>query len=129
MHAHRTDLVEPELCYEIVGAAFDVGAELGPGHKESYYQKAVAVAFEKRKLHFREQVMVDLKFDGVAVGRQFLDFLVEDRVVVELKRGENFPAINIKQIYSYLRVTGLQLGILLNFTSKGVKYKRIVNIN
>ncbi len=123
----REDLVEPDLCYKIVGAVFEVGSELGPGHKEVYYQKAVALAFTKRKLSFQEQVPINVRFEGTVVGRQFLDFVVDGRVVVELKRGDHFASSNIKQIFGYLKATGLQLGILVNFTSRGVKYRRIVN--
>ncbi|MBL8031534.1 MAG: GxxExxY protein [Candidatus Doudnabacteria bacterium] len=128
MHVQRDDLIHPELCYKIIGVMYSVYNQLGSGHHEKYYQRAVAVGFQKENIRFCEQVMVPLVFNGVHIGRQFLDFLVEGLVVVELKRGENFPASNITQINSYLRSTRLKLGILVNFTTRGVKYRRIVNL-
>jgi GxxExxY protein len=57
-----------------------------------------------------------------------LDFLYEDIIVIELKQGNGFSKRNINQIYSYLKATGLKLGLLINFTRDGVKFKRIVNL-
>lgn len=122
-------LVYPELSYKIIGAAFQIHNEIGVGHKEKFYQKALAVAFRDVGIKFREQVHCPLLFRGEKVGRYFLDFLVEDKVVVELKSGEKFLRQNINQVYSYLKTNNLPLGILVNFTKEGVKFKRIVNVS
>lgn len=121
-------MVYPELCYKIVGIAFNVYNELGHGHKENFYQKALTVAFRNAGLKFTEQVYTPLYFGSERVGRYFLDFLVEKKVIVELKSGDKFLKQNIRQIYSYLRANNLSLGILINFTKEGVKFRRIVNI-
>ena len=124
----RTDLIYPELCYKIIGVLFDVYNELGSGFQERYYQRAVSTAFRKCGVVFREQVSVPLEYKGSKVGRYYLDFLVEDKLVLELKKGEYFPRENIQQIYAYLRATQLKLGILANFTSSGIKFKRVLNL-
>jgi len=95
---------------------------------EKYYQKALAIELKKLGLLFQEQVMVPLIYNGVSIGRYFLDFVVENKVAVELKKDNNFGKKNIDQLYSYLKVQDLQLGLLINFTKTGVKIKRIVNL-
>jgi GxxExxY protein len=65
---------------------------------------------------------------GKEIGEYILDFLYEDNIVIELKQGDGFSKRNINQIYSYLKATNLKLGLLINFTRNGVKFKRIVNL-
>ena len=125
---HREDLVYPELSYAIVGCAYEVFNELGPGHAEKNYQKAFAYIFTEKKIPFKEQVYYPLTFKGKVIGRNFLDFLVDDKVIVELKKNGAFSKTNIDQVLNYLKVSNLKLAILLNFTSDGIKFKRIVNI-
>jgi GxxExxY protein len=62
------------------------------------------------------------------LGIYILDFLYEDKIVIELKQGENFSRQDFKQIYAYLRATNLKLGLLIHFTRTGIKFKRIVNL-
>lgn len=125
----RDDLVYPELSYKIVGILFDVYNKLGYGYQEKHYEKAVALAFNSAGLKYKEQLPVPLNFDGKNIGKYFIDLLVEDKIVVELKRGERVAKGNIDQILNYLKTTRLQLGILAQFTSNGVKFRRIININ
>jgi GxxExxY protein len=125
----RNDLIYPVLSYSIVGILFEVYNNLGPGHKEKYYQKAVAVAFRAAKTSFKEQVYSPVIFKDKDVGSYFLDFLIESKIVLEIKSGEKFLKQNISQIYSYLKIKNLKLGILANFTKEGLKFKRIVNLN
>lgn len=125
----RKDLVYPQLSYQIIGVLFDVYNELGGGHREKYYQKAVAIAFNRCNLIFKEQIFVPLNFKGIRVGNYYLDFLVDNKVVLEIKSGENFVRKNIEQVYSYLKATNLQLGILANFTKTGLRFKRIINLH
>ncbi len=72
----RKDLVYPELSYKIMGCAFEVYNELGFGHAEKFYQKAMAVQLKKEGLTFKEQVYTPLKFKDEVIGRLFLDFLI-----------------------------------------------------
>ncbi len=125
----RKDLVYPELSYEIVGCAFEVFDELGPGHSEKSYQRALAIALRAKNLQFKEQVYYKLKFRDEIVGRSYLDFLVEDKIILELKKDVNFSKTHIEQVLNYIKLSKLKLGILLNFTKEGVKFKRIVNID
>ncbi|QQG42635.1 MAG: GxxExxY protein [Candidatus Giovannonibacteria bacterium] len=124
----RTDLIYPELSYKIIGILFDVYNQLGYGYQEKYYEKATAAALKLAGLNYKEQYLVPLKFKDEKIGNYFLDFLVDDKVVLELKRGERVAKSNIDQIYAYLIATGLKLGILAQFTPSGIKFRRILNI-
>jgi GxxExxY protein len=125
----RDDLVYPELSYEIIGYAYEVWDELGPGHSEKIYQRSLAIVLRSNKKSFQEQVYYSLKFRDKIVGKGFLDFLIEDKVIVELKKDGHFSKTNIEQVLDYLKLSDLKLAILINFTKEGVKFKRIVNIN
>ena len=125
----RTDLVYPELSFVIVGCAYEVFNELGPGHTEKNYQRALAVVFEEKKIIFKEQEYYPLRFKDRIIGRGFLDFLIDNKIIVELKKDETFSKIHIDQVLNYLKLSNLKLAILINFTKQGVKFKRIININ
>jgi GxxExxY protein len=124
----RKDLLYPELSYEIVGSAFDVYNELGSGHHEKYYEKALAEAFVAKKLNFRRQVSFPITYKSKIIGRKILDFLVEEKIIVEIKKGNRFSKIHIDQVLEYLRMNNLRLAILINFSSEGVVFKRIINL-
>jgi GxxExxY protein len=128
LEKNKINLVYPELSYKIIGALYDVFNNLGYGHKENYYQKAVAVALRELNIGFKEQVYFPLKFKDLIVGKYFFDFLIDNKIVLEIKANDRFSRKNIEQTYSYLKVSGLKLGILANFTNDKVKFKRIVNL-
>lgn len=92
----RKDLIYPDLSYQIVGILFDVWNELGPGHHENYYQKAVSIGFKNCGLDFREQVYTPLVFKEEKVGSYYLDFLIEDKIVLEIKKGDRFSRKHIE---------------------------------
>jgi GxxExxY protein len=125
----RNDLVYPELSYEIVGCAYDVWDELGPGHLEKVYQKALGISLSARNLSFQEQIQYPVKFKNEIVGKGILDFLVEKKIILEIKKDEIFSKPNIEQVLNYLKISQLKLAILINFGKSGIKTKRIVNIN
>jgi len=122
-----TEIIYKELSYEIVGVLFEVFNDLGYGHKESYYEKAVARGFDYRSIKYRRQVPFKLNFKGKEIGRYYLDFLIDGKIVLEIKRGNYFGKKNIEQVFNYLKVTNLKLAILANFTPNGIKFIRIVN--
>src|SRR5688572_19467876 len=124
----RSDLVYPELSYEIIGCAYEVWDELGPGHLEKFYQKALSISFRNRNKKFQEQVKYSLKFKTEIIGKGYLDFLVEDKIIVELKKDGHFSKAHIEQVLNYLKLSNAKLGILINFTKEGIKFKRIVNV-
>lgn len=122
------DIIFASEVYEIVGMMYEIYDLLGYGHKESFYQNAVAEIFRKNKKEFQEQLKVKVKFGEKDLGEYIFDFLYENKIVIELKQGEVFSKNNINQIYAYLKAKKLKLGLLINFTKKGIKFKRIVNL-
>ncbi len=124
----RKDLIYAEDAYEIVGFMYEVWDKTGYGHKEIFYQRAVAEIFKKNKKVFTEQLKAKVQFNGKIIGEYVFDFLYGNKIVIELKQGEIFSRKNINQVYSYLKATGLKLGLIINFTKNGVKFKRIVNL-
>lgn len=125
----RQDLIYPELSYKIIGILFSVFNELGYGYKECYYQRAIRKLLKDNNIKFKEQVNFPIYFKNEIIGRQIFDFLIEDKIILELKRGDRFSRNDIIQTSGYLKTANLKLGILARFTSKGLKFKRIVNIN
>ena len=125
----KTDkIIYPELSYKIIGILFEVSNIIGPGFKEKHFQRAIEVAFNKYKIRFLRECPFRLRYHGKIIGRYYMDFVVEDRIVLEIKRGDYFSRQNIHQLKGYLEATGLKLGILANFTSSGLRYKRIINL-
>ena len=124
----KIDLIYPKLCYQIAGIMYDVFNQVGAGHRESVYQNALKLAFKDGNINFQEQVYVPLKYNNSTVGKYYLDFLINDKLVLEIKKDTIFRKPFINQVYSYLKAKNLKLGIIANFTREGVRFKRIVNI-
>ncbi|MCX6762059.1 MAG: GxxExxY protein [Candidatus Moranbacteria bacterium] len=124
----REELIYKEECYKIIGLIFEVFNNVGYGHKEKFYQKAVANIFTENGITLKEQLKARVKFKGKEIGYYLFDFLVLDRIVIELKQKNYFSKKDIEQLYSYLKAVNLKLGILVYFTNDGIRYKRIVNI-
>ena len=124
----RNDLIYPDLCYQIIGILFEIYKQLGSSYHEKYYQKAVAIELNKCKLYYKEQVSAPLIYKNNKIGNYFLDFAIENKIVLELKKGDRFSQKHIEQVYAYLKATGFKLGIIANFTKNGIRFKRIVNI-
>ncbi len=108
-HVRRSDLLYPELSFTLIGILFDVDNQLGRGHKENYYENAVAVALEAKGVRYERQVYAPLEYNGAVVGKYFFDFLIEEKIVLELKQGTFFSKTNIDQVYAYLKVNNLKL--------------------
>ena len=124
----RDDLLFPELSYQLIGCAHEIYNQLGPGHLEKYYQRAFAVALKSKNLVFVEQVYSPRSFKGEIIGKMFFDFLVEDKIIIELKKDNRFSIQRIDQVVEYLKTSNHKLGILINFSHSGVMYKRIPNL-
>ncbi len=123
----ENELVHKDLSYQIVGVLFEVYNDLGYGYKESHYENAIAASFKEKGIIFSRQLPLKIEYKGEIIGKYFLDFLVDSKVVLELKKGQYYSRKNIEQVLCYLKATNKKLAILANFTPNGVKYKRIIN--
>lgn len=110
-----------ELTEKIIGAAIHVHRELGPGFGESVYENALKHELEKRGFHVQQQAVFPIMYDGIRVGRHRTDLIVEHAVLLELKSVEELIPLFTAQVLSYLRVTGLEVGLLMNFNEKVLK--------
>lgn len=122
------EVAYPELSYKVVGALFEVWNNIGGGHKEKFYQRAVAQELKTSGVVFQEQLPAKVEYKGKFIGIYYFDFLIEDRVVLEIKVRNYFSKKDIEQIYSYLKAKNLKLGIIAHFTKTGVKFKRVLNL-
>jgi len=121
------DFIYKELSYKIMEAVFEVHNILGPGYPEDKYEKALCREFRDRGIRYEIQKSVKVIYKGEDLGDFRLDLIVEDKIILELKAVSELNEVFEAQVYSYLKATGLKLGILINFGKKKVEYKRIVN--
>ncbi|MBI3558818.1 GxxExxY protein [Candidatus Gottesmanbacteria bacterium] len=122
------DLVYPELSYKLVGHAFRVYNDLGYGYPEKYYQQAYAKLLSENKINFEKEKYIKLPYLDEQVGKYFLDFIVDNKIVIELKVRPTLGYTNVKQVMGYLKSGKYKLAILIYFTREGIKYRRIVNL-
>jgi GxxExxY protein len=119
---HRFD----ELSGRVIEAGIAVHTELGPGFLESIYESARKSALRHRGIRYEAQKEVTILFEGEEAGCQRLDLIVEDQIVVELKSVRALEDVHFAQVRSYLKATGLRVGLLLNFNAPTLVVKRIV---
>lgn len=104
-----------QLSHRVIGIAIEVRRELGPGLPEEAYEHALAIEFDARGIRYRRQLQIVIEYKGIPVCRVRLDFLVEEKLVLEVKSCEAIPPIHRKQVLRYLHVLKLPLGLLINF--------------
>lgn len=113
--------------YQIVGCAIAVYNQLKYGLHERYYQRAYFQELVQHGFKAKREVPIELSHNGQSIGRYMLDFLINDRIVVELKVGNEFHPAYLKQVLAYLKTTGYPLAIIILFSPTGVQFKRLVN--
>ena len=112
---------------KVIGCAYTVSNVLGCGFLEKVYENALAHELRKAGLRVRQQHGITVNYDGVAVGDYAADLLVEDVLVVELKATKSLDDVHLAQCLNYLKATGLNLCLLLNFGRPRLEVKRVVN--
>jgi GxxExxY protein len=120
------ELIYPELSYKIVGILFGVYNQVGGGYQEKYYQRALKRELFTNGIPFLEQVKTEFIYKGRSIGRYYLDFVVDHKIVLELKTAPSFTRRDIMQVLNYLRQSNLKLGILASLNRNNVIYKRIL---
>ncbi len=111
-------MTENEIGYKIRGACFSVYNELGPGLLESAYEQALTVELRGMGLLVDNQVAIEVSYKGSSIGTGYrLDLLVEGLVLIELKSVEKLCAVHHKQLLTYLRLSGIKLGYMVNFNT------------
>jgi GxxExxY protein len=121
---------ENALSYEVVGAALEVHRVLGAGLLESVYRQALCRELDLRGIEYRSEVPLHAQYKGVGFDAAYrLDILVADQLIVELKAVESLQPPHSAQLLSYLRLSGLRLGLLINFNAPQLRHgiRRVVN--
>ena len=121
---------ENDISKIILDLSIKIHKELGPGLFESVYEKILGYELEKAGLEFDMQVDIPITYDGNVFEKGFrADVIVEESVLIELKSVEKLSDVHKKQVLTYLKLTGLKLGLLINFNEKLIKhgFLRIVN--
>lgn len=124
---NENKIVYKELSYAIVGCFYKVYNTLGPGHKEGVYQKALSMEFDKQNICYDGQKKIQLKYEGKTGGVYKPDFIIEDRVIIEIKSVLMMPKVYEKQLVHYLKSSGYKLGFLVNFGAEKTEIARRVN--
>lgn len=118
-------LPHEELTEKILAACFEVINELGAGFLESVYKKALLIALQQKGLKVAAERPIEVTFRGQAVGQFYADILVEDVVIVELKTVAAIAPEHKAQLINYLKVTGIEVGLLVNFGNPKLEYRRL----
>lgn len=122
----KGELLYADITYKIRKAIFSVYNELGYGHKERVYQNALEKEFLEMHLLFKREPSLDVSFKGEVVGNYRPDFVIDDKVIIELKAVEFMPKSFETQLLHYLKTTGYRLGLLVNFGSPKLLIRRLV---
>jgi len=122
----REGFLYGDLTYRIMGAAMEVHNTLGHGFLEAVYEAALAHEFDLQSIQFERQKRLAVRYKGVIVGEYVADFLVEGKVVVELKATRGLTEVDEAQLLNYLKGTGLRVGLLFNFGTPSLQHVRRV---
>ena len=120
-------MIYAELTGTILQACFEVSNELGIGYIESVYEKALQVALTQKGFSVERQVPLKVNFRGVTVGDFSADMIVEGKVLLELKAVENLSKQHFAQLLNYLKTTGIEVGMAINFGTSKIQYRRFDN--
>jgi GxxExxY protein len=124
-----TKLIYPELSYQIIGACLDVYMDLGPGCKEVHYQKGLGLHLAQRGLSYSEHPFFPIRTLERHIGSFIPDFIIDHKIILEIKVGEKFEQTHFTQVKNYLLNANLPLGILVRFGSHRVTSHRILKPN
>ena len=121
------ELIYKEEAFKIIGCCMEVHRELGKGHSEVIYKDALEIEFRRQGIPFKRELQYDLTYKGVILPHNyFADFVVLDKIILEVKAIEQLIDSHVKQTLNYLAASKLKLGLLVNFGEDSLSYKRVV---
>ena len=115
-----------QLCYRIIGICMEVHNTIGPGFPERYYQKALEIEFMVQKITFEAQKELPMLYKGHKIATNYLDFLIENELILEIKSVNMLDNIHLWQVMKYIQVSGLNVALLVNFGLAKLEYKRVL---
>jgi GxxExxY protein len=117
------------LTHKIIGCAMKVHSTMGNGFQEVIYQRALAIEFQKQGVIFQREMEMSIHYEGIHIGTRRVDFFVEDNIMVELKAVIKLEDVHLAQAMNYCQAYQLPIGLLINFGSKSMEFKRVYNLN
>ena len=120
------NMLHEDITEHILAASFDIMHELGHGFLESVYERALSIALQSRGITVQAQAPIKVKFRGQSVGEFFADLLVDNKVLIELKAVKALAPEHQAQVINYLKATGIEVGLLINFGAPKLDYHRLV---
>jgi len=116
-----------EITEKIIGSSMKVHAALGNGFQEVIYQRALEIEMQEARLHFARELSMPIYYKGKHIGERRVDFFVEEKIMVELKAIINLENVHLAQAKNYLEAYNMQVGLLINFGSISIQFKRLEN--
>ena len=116
-----------DITGKIIGAAMKVHSTLGNGFQEVIYQRTLAIEMRTQGLVFQRELEMPIHYSGEEIGTRRVDFLVENKVLVELKAITGLEDVHMAQAINYLEAYHLEVGLLLNFGAKSLEFRRLLN--
>ncbi len=120
----RKNLPHSDLTGSILSCSFEVMKELGPGFQERVYKNALLITLKQKGLRVETEQPFEVSYRGIVIGRYNADIVVEKTVIIELKCCENLIPEHQAQLFNYLKVSQLPIGLLINFRRRKLEYKR-----
>ncbi len=114
---------------KVIGCAMEVHRYLGNGFQEVIYQRALALEMQQQGLSFSREHEMQIQYKGVDIGSRRVDFFVEEKVMVEIKAVIQLDDVHLAQAINYLEAYGLDIGLLINFGSRSLQFKRVMKPN
>src|SRR6267378_5931279 len=115
-----------DLTEKIIGCCMKVHNTLGNGFQEVIYQRALAIEFDKINVQFERELEMPIFYDDVNIGTRRVDFLVDEKVLVELKAVSQLEKVHLAQALNYLEAFRLEIGLLINFGNTRLEFKRLI---
>lgn len=123
---NKEKLIYPELSYIIMGILFEVHNKLGTKYQEKHYQRVIEIKLKELKIPYQREMKIEIKFGREKLGEFFIDFIIADRIILEIKRVWQITQDDIKQTLRYLKAAKLKLAIIANFKHKRLEYRRVL---
>lgn len=120
-------VIYPDLSYKLMGVLFKVHRRLGNSYQEKYYQRAIELEFKNEQIPYDREFLVRLNYRDNNIGKYFLDFVIDGRIALEVKTVPFLRQEYLNQVLAYLDAAQLKLGIIANFRTNRLTYKRLVN--
>jgi GxxExxY protein len=122
----KEQYLHSELTGKIIGCALEVHNALGNGFQEVIYQRALEIEMTQQGLAFSREHEMNIFYKGIHIGRRRVDFFVEEKVMVELKAVIQLEDVHLAQAINYLEASGMKVGLLINFGSRSMQFKRVM---